>query len=312
MDGIKRFLTVLCIAGCGGGGGGAGTHEDAGPGGPLIDGSQAGQDGAGSNQNPADANQVTSGNDDCASAATINLAMAHSDIAASTTGANADLAAPCGTAGTPDVFFKFTLTRRELVYADTFGASDATALYFASACTTARSDVTTPGDAVCSAGACATSQSQVVALLDPGTHYLVLASQGAATIHFRHVEVGSGGVTLLPAGSSTTTGTTSASGFGTLYACDAGGAENSYWWMTCPGNAGGAFSGSTCGGVTDFDTMLSLQLPGTESVMCDDDTCLMQSTVTANIPAGAGLYVLAVDGFSTARHGNYTLATMRP
>jgi len=26
------FLTVLCIAGCGGGGGGAGTHDDAGPG----------------------------------------------------------------------------------------------------------------------------------------------------------------------------------------------------------------------------------------------------------------------------------------
>jgi hypothetical protein len=314
MDGIKRFLTMLCIAGSGcGGGGGAGTHEDAGPGGPMIDGAQAGQDGPGSNQNPADAaNQVTSGNDHCASAATISVGTMHSDISATTAGASADLAAPCGTAGTPDVFFKFTLTRRELVYADTFGSSGATALYFASSCSTARTDATTPGDAVCSTGACGTDQSQVVALLDPGTHYLMLAGQGAATIHFRHVEVGSGSVTLLPTGSSTATGTTSAGGVGTLYACDAGGAENSYWWMTCPGDAGGAFSASTCGGITDFDTMLSLQMPGTENTMCDDDTCLMQSTVTANIPAGAGMFVLAVDGFSTARHGNYTLATARP
>jgi hypothetical protein len=312
MNGIKRFLTVLCIAGCGGGGGGAGTHEDAGPGNSMIDGSQAGQDGMGSNQNPGDAIQVTSGNDLCASAATISLAMAHSDISATTAGATADLAAPCGTAGTPDVFFTFTLTRRELVYADTFDSSGATALYFASSCQAARTASTTPGDAVCSTGACGTSQSQVVALLDPGTHYLVYAGQGAAVIHFRHVEVGSGSVTLLPAGSSTATGTTSSSGFGSLYACDAGGAENSYWWTTCAGDAGGAFSGSTCGGTTNFDTMLSLQMPAAEAMVCDDDTCLMQSTVTANIPGGAGLYVISVDGFSTARHGDYTLTTSRP
>jgi hypothetical protein len=311
MDGIKRFLTVLCIAGCGGGGGGSGTHEDAGPGNSMIDGSQAGQDGMGSNQNPADA-MVTSGSDHCGTASTISLAMAHSDILTTTAGATADLAAPCGTAGTPDVFFTFTLTRRELVYADTFGSSGATALYFASSCQVARTASTTPGDAVCSTGACSTSQPQVVALLDPGTHYLVYAGQGAATIHFRHAEVGSGSVTLLPSGSSTATGTTSSTGFGSLYACDAGGAENSYWWTTCAGDAGGAFSGSTCGGVTNFDTMLSLQMPGTESTMCDDDTCMMQSVVTANIPAGGGLYVISVDGFSTARHGDYTLTTSRP
>ncbi|HEX3762078.1 MAG TPA: hypothetical protein VHW23_25430 [Kofleriaceae bacterium] len=305
MDGIKRFLTVACLAGCsgGGGGGGAGGQGDAG----MNPGSDAPGD-TGSNLG-GDALQV-SGNDHCDGAFTINLATMHSDLTTNPAGATADLAAPCGTAGTPDVFFKFTLTRREMVYADTFGASGTTALFFATSCSAARTASTTPGDAVCSTGACGTGQSQVVALLDPGTHYLVLAAQAAATIHFQHVEVGSGTVAYLPPGSSAPTGTTM-NGPGTLYACDAGGSENAYWWQTCPSDTGGTFVASTCTG-TNFDTILSLQMPGSENVFCDDDTCSVQSTVSANIPGGAGLNVIAVDGFSQSRYGNYTLTVSRP
>jgi len=298
MDGIKRFLTVLLVAGCGAGGG-SGTTGDAG------DDAGVGSDGS---QDP-DANVPAPANDRCANATAINLATMHVDVPATTGGASADLAAPCGTAGTPDVFFKFTLTRRELVYADTFGAGAATTLFFASSCTAARTASTTAGDAVCSTGACGTAQSQVAALLDPGTHYLVLAGHGAATIHVRHTEVGTGTVQHLAQGASASTGTTT--GTGTLYACDAGGAENAYWWQTCPGDTGGTFQASTCTG-TDFATVLSLQMPGSETVMCDDDTCSFQSTVSATIPAGAGLFVIAVDGFSQAKHGNYTLTASRP
>jgi hypothetical protein len=299
MHGIKRFLTVLLIAGCGAGGGTGTTDAGDDAGMPGQDGNQI--DGNGNVQAPA--------NDRCASATAINLSTMHVNVSATTLGAHADLAAPCGTAGTPDVFFKFTLTRRELVYADTFGAGAATTLFFASSCTTARTAATTSGDAVCSTGACGTGQSQVTALLDPGTHYLVLAGTGAAMIHFQHAEVGTGSVEHLAQGATTSTGTTS--GTGTLYACDGGGAENAYWWQTCPGDAGGTFQGSTCTD-TNFDTILSLQMPGSDSVMCDDDTCSFQSTVSATIPAGAGLYVIAVDGFSQAKHGNYTLSASRP
>jgi hypothetical protein len=300
MDGLKCFLTVLLVAGCGAGGGGI--HGDA-----AADDANSGQDGRDGNQE-TDAGPPPA-NDRCANATVISISAMHADLPATTIGASADLAAPCGTAGTADVFFKFTLTRRELVYADTFGAGSNTALFFASSCTTARTGSTTSGDAVCSTGACGTGQAQVVALLDPGTHYLVLAGHGAATIHFQHTEVGAGTVAPLAQGSSTPAGTTS--GTGTLYACDAGGAENAYWWQTCPGDGGGAFQASTCTG-TDFDTILSLQMPGSETVMCDDDTCSFQSTVSANIPAGAGLFVIAVDGFSQAKHGNYTLSASRP
>lgn len=256
-----------------------------------------------------DADTTPATNDHCADAIPISLVKMHTDVAATTFGATADLAAPCAGSGQADVFFKFTLTRRELVYADTFGASANTALFFASSCATARTASTTSGDAVCSSGACGTGQSQVVALLDPGTHYLALAGQGTATIHFQHAEVGTGTVAQLSPGANTLSGSTS--GFGGLYACDAGGAENSYWWQTCPGDAGGVFQGSTCT-ATSFDTILSLQIPGSEAVMCDDDTCSFQSAVSANIPAGAGMFVISVDGFSQTKHGSYTLSATRP
>jgi hypothetical protein len=314
---LKRFLIVVWVAGCGGGGRGGNGGDGPGPGDPDApmnppNDASPGGDATDATVNPIDASVQAAANDLCANAATIVTSSPHAQIDATMTGAHAELTAPCGTAGTPDVFFKFTLSRRELVYADTFGATGATALFFASSCATARTAATTTGDALCSTGACGTTQSQVVAMLDPGTHYLVLASQSAATIHFQHVEVGSGTVQPLAQGSSAPTGTTSGSGL--LYACDAGGAENSYWWRTCPSDAGGAFQASTCTG-TDFDTILSLQLPGSDLVMCDDDTdgCgQFQSRVTANIPAGAGLYVISVDGFSQAKHGNYTLTSSRP
>ena len=306
MDGIKRFLTVVCIAACGSGGGGGGGSDihDAG-----VD-THLGPDG---HENDAiDAAVLGNGGGDrCANAETISIATAHASLLANPAGANADLAAPCGTAGTPDVFFTFQLTRRELVYADTFDATGATALYFASGCSTARTVSTTPSDVLCSAGACGTSQSQVVALLDPGTHYLVYAGQGAATIHFQHAEVGTGTVTHLDAGSSTKTGATT-NGAGLLYACEAGGKENAYWWHSCPSSAGGAFSASTCTG-TNFDTMMSFQLPGADSVMCDDDSCgTVQSSIATTLAGGAGLYVLAVDGFSQSQYGTYSLSVTRP
>jgi hypothetical protein len=311
MQRIKRFLTVLWIAGCGagggGGGGGSGVQDDGGV--AIDDGHTAGHDGP--DDHPAiDATLQVASNDRCANATPISIATSRATIAANTAGAAADLAAPCGTAGTPDVFFKFTLTRRELVYADTFDTASSTTLYFASSCSTARTGSTTTGDAVCSTGACGTAQSQVTALLDPGTHYLVLAGSGAATIHFQHAEVGTGSVEYLVQGVSAPTGTTS--GFGDLYACEAPGPENAYWWQTCPSDPGGTFVGSTCTG-TNFDTVLSLQLPGTGAdPVCNDDTCSVQSSVSASIPAGAGLFVLDVDSNFSTDHGNYTLSVTRP
>lgn len=311
---LKRFLIVVWAAGCGGGGGGGGGPGDQpdAPVNPPVDANPGGNDATDASGNPIDASPLPAANDLCANATAISMATMHAQLDATMTGAHAELTAPCGTAGAPDVFFKFTLSRRELVYADTFGATGSTALFFASSCSTARTASTTTGDALCSSSACATAQSQVVAMLEPGEHYLVLAGQSAATIHFQHVEVGAGTVQPLAQGSSAPTGTTS--GSGTLYACDGGGAENSYWWRTCPSDAGGSFQASTCTG-SSFDTLLSLQMPGSEAVLCNDDVdgCgQFQSQMAANIPAGAGLFVISVDGSSQAKSGSYTLSSFRP
>lgn len=261
MDRITRVLALLLWShGCGCNFGGSGAADAAGGGsdagdvdadvtdastidaGPMsIDASTID-----AGPTPIDATVLPPANDVCANATTISLATMHSDLATTTAGATADLAAPCAAAGEPDVFFTFTLTRRELVYADSFGASANTALYFATTCATALAASTTAGDAVCSSGACGTGQSQVTALLSPGTYYLVLAGRGPATIHFRHAEVGTGSVAPLAQGSSAPSGTTS--GTGELFTCDAAGAENAYWWRTCPADPGGAFRTSASTG----------------------------------------------------------------
>jgi hypothetical protein len=202
-----------------------------------------------------------------------------------------------------------------VVYADTFGASWNTVLYFSNTC-----GVSPPtpdvGTVVCSEDACGTTQSQAVAVLGYGRHYLVVSGShgesGAATVHFEHMQVGNGDLTLLPAGMGTRMGTTA--GTGIVSSCEAAGPENSYWWRTCPDYAGGAFQASTCHGAT-FDTILSVQIPrngGGISCADDDLACGVQSTISATVPAGAGIQALTIDSSTPSNAGAYSITYTRP
>src|SRR5262249_13196624 len=158
---------------------------------------------------------------------------------------------PCGT-NTADTVLSFTLTQRELVYADTFGSAINTILYFSDlACGNATPPPQGAGYVACNDDACGGQQSQVVAMLGAGKHYLVVSGAGATgtvTVHFQRITVGNGSVETLAAGMNTLMGTTS--GTGVRNNCEAAGPDNSYWWMTCPSYAGGAFSASTCNNAT--------------------------------------------------------------
>jgi hypothetical protein len=208
----------------------------------------------------------------------------------------------------------FTLTQRELVYADTFGAGFDTVLYFSASCaaTPGSGDV---GTTTCSDNACGSMQSQAVAVLGYGRHYLVVSgangASGTATVHFQHTPIGNGALTLLPAGSGTSMGTTTGDGF--LNGCEAAGPDNSYWWKSCPDYAGGAMTASTCNGAA-FDTVLSLQVPRNDIVSCNDDdmACDFQSTLGYTLPPGAGIQVITVDSSTASNSGNYTLTYTRP
>jgi hypothetical protein len=234
------------------------------------------------------------------------------DLAVNTTGAAHAFNLPCAT-NAGDVVFTFILTQREIVYADTFGASWNTVLYFSNSCgiTTPPSD---PGTALCSDDACGTSQSQAVAVMGYGRHYLVVSgaqgASGSATVHFEHMQVGNS-LTQLPAGSGMVAGNTT--GTGIVSQCEAAGPENSYWWKSCPDYAGGAFTATTCH-LSTFDTILSVQIPRAGGTSCadDDPACGVQSTVGATVPPGAGLHALTIDGSTPTNAGNYSIMYTRP
>jgi hypothetical protein len=238
---------------------------------------------------------------------------AHAEVTVSNVGAAHALDLPCGpNSGT--VVLSFTLSQRELVYADTFGANWNTILYFSSSCalTPGTPDA---GTSQCSDDECGTQQSQAVAILGYGQHFLILSgaagATGTATVHFQHAPIGNGPLSLLGAGMSTRTGTTG--GIGLMNTCEAAGADDSYWWRTCPDYAGGAFKASTCNGAA-FDTVLSLQVPRGDLISCSDDdpNCGRQSTLNATIPAGPGINVINVDSSTMSNAGAYSVAITRP
>jgi hypothetical protein len=87
------------------------------------------------------------------------------------------------------------------------------------------------------------------------------------------------------------------------------------WYLTaCPADPAASFRATTCGGAS-FDTVLELRTAATPEVMAcnDDSSCGTQSTVDSTLPAGAGLYLLLVDGYGASDGGMVTAtATVTP
>jgi hypothetical protein len=268
-------------------------------------------------------------NDTCANAEVINLAAGpRVTLQASNRYARRELGAPCQANTSGDVWFRFTLTQRELVYADTFSATWDTVLFFASGCNAPLTGSTTAGDAVCNddaSGTCANegTRSQVVALLEPGTYFLVLAGYstnvGEAAINLEHLPVGNGPLQRFPVGAVTApqpvTGATSGTGQ-IAGVCGGAGPEVSYWWRSCSADLGGRYFFHTCTTATNFDTVLYLRGGNTAGDSCNDDDAAFCSTATTrsrilgSVPAGAGLHVLTLDGYNGA--GSYELRVAYP
>jgi hypothetical protein len=258
-------------------------------------------------------------NDKCTSPTMIPITgnAAHVDIPATTLGATHDVDAPCVSDHGADVFYEFGVSKRVFVYADTFGASWNTVLYLLASDCTAMSTSTTAGDAVCNDDGCGQAGSQIAAVLEPGDYILGLTGrgheQGTATIHFEFALAGGGAVAPLPQGNTVQPGTTSGESNITdlSSSCIAAGPDSSYWWTGCPSDPGGSLTASTCGGAS-FETVLELEIPASAPYQCSLDACDLQTTLSATIPAGAGLRVLSVDGEGGSDQGSYTLTADRP
>jgi hypothetical protein len=261
---------------------------------------------------------ATVANDERARATVIDMAQPWATFSVDTSLARNDTSGICGCTTGHDVFYRFTLTRTELVYAHTIGSAFDTSLYFQNA---SGANLVAPGistGAVCNddnglSGCTTGAQSQVLAKLNAGTYYLVLSgcSSGNAFVHVQHLAVGNGPTTFVPAGSRVMTGTTSGTGLVSTACCSTG-PEDTYYWYTCGGFTGGAFFASTCGRAT-WDTELAQVSPRRTGVtVCNDDACgPLQSSVNSAIPAGAGLHAFFVDGCN-ASAGAYSVAITRP
>jgi hypothetical protein len=268
-------------------------------------------------------------NDTRAGATMINWANSSQLLAADTTHARNDTAGSCGCTTGRDVFYGFTVPAgaSEIVYADSIGTTWDTSLFLQDSTGANIALAGIAGGSTCDddngLAGCATGlQSQIMARLGAGSYYLVLSGcgQGAASVRFQHLPVGNGAAALLNAGSGQLlNGTTG--GVGTIStgsACTAAGPEDTFYWYTCGGSAGGAFTATTCGRAT-WDTVLDQRSAGrtTPGVsVCNDDVgtamCLRQSTVNSTIPAGPGLHALYIDGFATTSSGAYAILTTRP
>ena len=311
-------------AGTGAGGSDAGSVGAGSDGGPAVDGGGHPGDGGGRGLDAGAAHDggVTplTASDHCQSATPIPLtsANAHLNLSADTTSATHDVGAPCSADSGADVFYQFAISKPAFVYADTFGAGWSTVLYLLTSSCAPLGSGTTAGDVICSEGGCGTSQSQIVALLQPGAYRLGLGGTGGAagqaTIHFELALAGSGTATPLPQGASEQSGTTigvSGNVNNQSSSCLGAGPEDAYFWTTCPGDAAGQLTASTCGGAS-WETMLETEVPGATPFKCALDTCGMQTALTTNIPAGAGLRVLLVDGQAGTSAGPYTMQVVRP
>jgi hypothetical protein len=196
-----------------------------------------------------------------------------------------------------DLFYSITLSQRSIVYVDTFGSSFDTSISIRSSC--AGAPVTCVDDA------CGGLQDVAVADLPAGTHFIVVHTRFSTTgtINLRWQTLATGAGTAVRATTSGNyTGTTTSSGT-TSGTCGGSSGENLVYFTVCP-SVSRSVTASTCSGAT-WDTVLYMRSSGGTQLACADDSCGLQSTITATA-TGPGVFGVFVDGFGGGS-GSYTL-----
>ncbi len=273
-------------------------------------------------------------NDALASATTLTLTAAELTVTSSTVGATFDGPTTCtGTA--PNVWYRFTLTGREVVYADTAGSAYDTRLYLVDSAGAVVTG-TCNDDASCSTGGfTSTLQSRFSAVLSAGTYSIAVSgfgasSTGAFTLHVQHIPSTYGSFFY----ATPITGTMNAfstSLIGTSArtpTCAAGASgEDMRWFMSCGAAPASLFSlcqsdGGTfvrASGTTTYDPTLYVYAGRTGTqVQCNDDggstyNCQGTGGDTLNFgprisaPMERGVSAVLVDERLRANGLNYTL-----
>ncbi|MBZ0118592.1 MAG: hypothetical protein K8H88_16430, partial [Sandaracinaceae bacterium] len=253
-------------------------------------------------------------NDQCAGAITISGATG--SHAGTLVGATAQVS-DCGTG--VENFYVVTVTQPTIVYLSTVGGAtfDTRLSYRGTAC---------GGTSVqCVDDSCGSLQTHLAQLVTPGSpHYFAVhtfsssTTPGAYTLAWRLIPTTAGAAVHVPdddlAGAGTVqtySGTTTSSGTlvptnpATTCGFTSSGAsgENLYYWAQCASDNRN-YTASLCTG-TSYDTTAWVRFNGSQ-VACNDDSCSLQSSVTATGVGGAGVVEVLVDGYGSSS-GAYTL-----
>lgn len=218
----------------------------------------------------------------------------------------------CGGSG-PEVAFEWTPNASGLATISTCGGSTNfdTVLYVRS------DDCVSGAEVACNddADTCGLQSTVEVAVTAGQKYYIFVDGYGGESGDFTLTvtpPTACDSATVIPASGGVFAGTTS--GSSTLNATCGGGAngpEKVFQWT--PSESGIAAI-STCGGTTNFDTVLYLKsgdcVRGAE-VACNDDSCALQSLINPTVTAGE-TYFIVVDGFGSFGAGEFSLSVSPP
>lgn len=222
------------------------------------------------------------------------------------TNAGDEAASSCA-AGRPEVFFRFTLPKAEVVYADTFGTPFDTALVLR------RGGCADGEESACVDDSCGGAQSQGAWSL-PAGDYCLIVEGAAATSEMSAL----GKLTLvrgkengdpLPAPSPTAAGSVRGDTCKDDNSNDAGcgcepAEDHHYFFTVCPQTQVAARF-ETCGTNATWDTVLQLRAGGGNGLACNDDACDDTSSMIGRTLREPGLYWAILDGCAAC--GSYEL-----
>jgi hypothetical protein len=232
-------------------------------------------------------------------------------VTGSTTNAGNDTGVCTGSNNT--VFYRIDILTKSIVYVETFGSTTNTIVGFR--------PVGAASSTSCNDNACGSMQSQSAIVADVGALIIEVGnaagSSGAFTMRYTIQPAGAGDVTAITPTTTTQTvigSTTATNGVAQSCGSATSAGEDAFYFMTCPSDPARRLHVSTCGSY--FDTLVEQRSVGVAAV-CNDDAgngeCPITggnnygSNIVPNLPAGAGLHVFYVDGYSSTSFGRYVL-----
>ena len=216
-------------------------------------------------------------------------------------------AGSCGGAGGA-LHFALNVLADEIVYLSTYGSAIDTVLRVEQGACGASSET------ACIDDACGGAQSHFAGVLARGTYHVIVQAKdvaAAGTVRLAVQRSGCGGARPIDAPGSYA-GDTIGAGADTTTSCGLGGGADELWYFaTCPGTT--EVSLSTCEDAS-YDTVLELRRGSCRgrTEACNDDavagTCAEPhgSRIAAPL-AGEGLWFVVVDGYLSTHQGAYRL-----